>query len=192
MTQYEMTEKLAEKVNVSMEEARTALEASGWNILTATHRLEQENFRRMRELDEVASDCAAMAAQEAEDEQPSMEDVAADGAPADAGEARAAKRCRGRGFKHIGRHIRRLVAFGNRNRFVVRRDGAELLEMPVTALVLLMLFAFWVCVPLMVIGLFAGCRFGFNGRELGSEDINSALARVADAASHMKESAAKT
>ena len=192
MTQYEMTEKLAEKVNVSMEEARTALEASGWNILTATHRLEQENFRRMRELDEVASDCAAMAAQEAEDEQPSMEDVTADGAPADAGEAGTAKRCRGRGFKHIGRHIRRLVAFGNRNRFVVRRDGAELLEMPVTALVLLMLFAFWVCVPLMVIGLFAGCRFGFNGRELGREDINSALARVADAASHMKESAAKT
>ena len=39
MTQYEMTENLSEKCDVTLEEAKTALEASDWNTLTATHLL---------------------------------------------------------------------------------------------------------------------------------------------------------
>ena len=34
---------------------------------------------------------------------------------------------------------------------------------------LLLIFAFWVCVPLMIIGLFAGFRYSFSGAELGRE-----------------------
>ncbi len=28
-----------------------------------------------------------------------------------------------------------------------------------------MLFAFWTCVPLLVIGLFLGCRYRFSGQD---------------------------
>ena len=37
MTNYELTEQLAAKCDVTLEEAMTALEASNWNTLTATH-----------------------------------------------------------------------------------------------------------------------------------------------------------
>ena len=60
MTQYEMTGKLAEKCEVSLEEARNALEKGGWNELTATHLLEQEKFRRMQALHEFAGEAAAV------------------------------------------------------------------------------------------------------------------------------------
>ena len=30
---------------------------------------------------------------------------------------------------------------------------------------ILMLFAFWTCVPLLVIGLFLGCRYSFSGQD---------------------------
>ena len=50
------------------------------------------------------------------------------------------------------------------------------------AAALLMLFAFWTCVPLLVIGLFAGFRYAFNGAELGRESINKAMDKAAEAA----------
>ena len=43
----------------------------------------------------------------------------------------------------------------------------------------------------LVIGLFMGCRYGFNGRELGREGINSALGKAADAAERVKRKAAE-
>ena len=66
------------------------------------------------------------------------------------------------------------------------KGANHLLAMPVTALVLLMLCAFWVCVPLLIVGLFTGCRYSFSGKELGRENINAALGKAADAADHVK------
>ena len=186
MTQVEMTENLSEKCHVTLEEARNALEAGDWNPLTAAQQIEVEKVRRMQELEAVASDSEAMA----------------DGISANRGavtaeesenseKSHASKRRRGEGLRNVGDHICRLVACGNRNRFVVKRDDSVVVELPVTALALLLLCAFWVCAPLLGIGLFAGCRYSFQGRDLGRENINSALDRAADAAGRLKESAAK-
>ena len=157
MTQYEMTEKLSEKMNVTMEEAKAALEASEWNMLDAALLLEQEHGAAKK---------------------------------ADAEPTRGARKGH-KGLRNLGDHVRRLIACGNRNRFEVRRGDASILELPVTVLAVLMLCAFWVCAPLLVIGLFAGCRYSFSGEELGREDINSALNKAADAAEHMKETVAE-
>jgi len=164
MTQYEMTERLSEKMNITLEEAKAALESSDWNLLTATHQLEQERFRRMQELNEVASACAAQAAPEAE---AAEGETAGDaGATAEAiGEDAPASGAgrRGRGLKNLGSHLRRLLACGNRNRFAIERGGEQLLEMPVTVLALLLLFSFGTCALLLVIGLFAGCHYSVSG-----------------------------
>ena len=208
MTQYEMTEQLAVKCGVSVEEAMTALEASGWNTLTATHLLEQEKFRRMQELSAFAESGTVTAVQggsaaavQAAPEEAAAPEAACEETPDEAQtvvvevieEARqkeARKQCKSQGLKNLGAHLRRLLACGNRNRFIARKGEEQLLAMPVTALVLLMLCAFWVCVPLLVIGLFAGCRYGFEGKELGREDINRVLGKAADAADHVKQTVA--
>ena len=185
MTQYEMTEKLSEKCNVSLAEAKAALEQGDWNTLTATHLLEQERFRRMQELNEAAG--AAVAVQEAPEDVAAVsdrhatEEMAAEASDCQASEeaasdaaaasdrhaAKAAPRAKarrsGHGMKNLGEHVRRLVGWANRNRLVVRRDGVTALDIPVSVAALLMLFAPWVCVPLLVIGLFAGCKYSFDG-----------------------------
>ena len=195
MTQYEMTENLSEKCDVTLEEAKTALEASDWNTLTATHLLEQEKFRRMQELHEFAESGTATAVQAAPEEAAAEQTATEEGVKIEAAEAaeraESKKSCHGKALKNLGEHIRRLVACGNRNRFTVQRGEEQLLAMPVTALAILLLCAFWVCVPLLVIGLFAGCRYSFSGKELGRESINSALDKAADAADSMKRAAAK-
>ena len=201
MTQYEMAEKLSEKCNVTLEKARNTLEAGDWNMLTATHLLEQEQFRKMQELNEVASDCGGMAVQYATEEEAATEEIALDAEAAATEEtafdaatddtARVEAPKRRRGHRGLQRVIRRIVAFGNRNRFVVRRGDAAMMQLPVTVLALLLLCAFWVCVPLLVIGLFAGCRYSFDGKELGRRDINGALDKAAGVAEQVKKAVAQ-
>lgn len=193
MTQYEMTEKISEKFNVTLEEAKAALEASDWNMLTATHLMDQESFNRKQALYEAASTGEAAAVQVAPEADAA--DTAAEEQPAEAVAFVTAKKVRenkhGRGLRNLGDHIRRLVACGNRNRFVVRKGDDQVLALPVTVLAVLLLFAFWVCLPLLVIGLFAGFRYSFSGKELGRDGVNSALAKAAVAADRLKEGVAK-
>ena len=181
MTQCEMTEKFSERMHMTQEEARTALEAGDWNMLTAAHLLEQEKIRRIQEMEEVSAACEAGTAQAAAQEQPETAESA----------DRAENRRRGHVLGNLGGHIRRLVACGNRNHLVVRRGEAAILELPLTAVVALLLCAFWVCVPLLVVGLFAGCRYSFRGQDLNRESFNRALDKVADAAERLKETAAR-
>ena len=82
----------------------------------------------------------------------------------------------------MGEHIRRLVACGNRNRFEVRRGDELVMDLPVTVLAVALIFAFWVCLPLLVVGLFTGWRYSFSGAELGSERINGAMRKAAEVA----------
>lgn len=198
MMNNEMIKNLAEKCNVTLEEAKTALEVGEWNMLTAAQLLEDEKLRRAQEIDEVASGCGTATAQAVADETAESAQAAEaekieateEAATTEKVEGAKAEK-RGSGLRNLGEHIRRLVACGNRNRFVVRRNGATLLELPVTVLAVLMLLAFWTCIPLLVIGLFLGCRYSFSGKELGREGINNALGKAASAAERVKESVAR-
>ena len=43
--------------------------------------------------------------------------------------------------------------------------------MPLLVLVILM-FAFWITIPLIIVGLFCGCRYRFEGMETVSVNLN--------------------
>ena len=164
MTHYEMAEKLSEEMGVSLEKATAALEACDWELLDAALMLEKE----VGQTGQQAWTSCDTAAEEK-----------------DAGQA-ARERRRGV-VEGLGGMIRDLFNLGNRNRFEVRRDDKLLLEVPVTVLVLLLIFAFWVCIPLLVIGLFAGCRYTFSGAELGRDSVNQAMDKAAEMAERVKE-----
>ena len=159
MTNYEMAEKLSEKMGVTLEEAKTALEASDWDMLDAALLLEKEHGIQG---EAYTTRQARKPAEEAQSEHRG-----------------------GRwALRRLGQVVKRLFDIGNRNRFEVRRKNSDeiVLDMPTTAMVLLLIFAFWVCVPLLVIGLFGGFRYSFSGAELGRESINNAMDKAAEAA----------
>ena len=158
--QYEMVEQLAHKCGVSMEEANAALEANGWNVLTATYQLEQEAFRRKQELSEIIRSSEQTSATEAATD----EQTAADSQAIEVKivQKKAKRQKTGETAKKLGAVIRDLIKQGNRNRFVIHRDGEQLLDMPVTILVLLLIGSVGTCAFLMVLGLFLGCRYTIN------------------------------
>ena len=164
MTHYEMAEKLSEKMGVSLEKATEALEACDWEMLDAALMLEKEIGQNGQQ---TWTSCDTSA----EENSPGNE---------------ARERRRGV-VECLGGLLRDLFNLGNRNRFEVRKGDELLLEVPVTVLVLLLIFAFWVCVPLLVVGLFVGCRYTFSGAELGRENVNSAMNKAAEVAEKVKE-----
>ena len=74
-----------------------------------------------------------------------------------------------------------------RKKDYIRKAVAMIVYAFLFALVLLLIFAFWVCIPLLVIGLFAGYRYAFTGAELGRESVNNAMDKAAEAVERVKE-----
>lgn len=160
--QFEMTEQLSRKMHITLEEAKAALEASDWNLLTATYFVEQEEFKRKQLLNEVA-------AAEAPDEQSCPEQNVSDNHTTEKAEEKS--KMKENGLKKVGRAIMNLIAIGNRNRFAIHKGSDQLLDMPVTVLALLLLFSFGTCAFLLVVGLFAGCRYSINGKDFSTAEV---------------------
>jgi hypothetical protein len=76
---------------------------------------------------------------------------------------------------------------GNRNIFEVSKNGQSTMTLPVTVLVILLLFTFWITVPLMIIGLFFGYKYSFSGPELGKEEVNRTMDQVSDVVGNLKK-----
>lgn len=85
-------------------------------------------------------------------------------------------------FRWCGKVIHK----GNSNGFRVLRGEEKIMVIPLTAMVLLLIFAFWIIIPLIVIGLFFGYRYRFEGPDLGKPAVNKAMDSVADAAENFK------
>ena len=104
---------------------------------------------------------------------------------------RKSRRRRGafeRGFKALWEGIIALIRRGNRNHLIMQdKQGKQAISLPVTIFVVLLIAAFWVVLPLMVVALFFGCRFSFSGPELGREDLNSAMGKATDFADDIKK-----
>lgn len=165
MEQFEKVEKLRERANVSYEEAKQALLACDGDILEAMIYLE-----KLGKTSGMARTGFADKEQEAGPEQKQEE----------------GDKSFGEVMKRFGRFCVRWIEKGNRNSFCMERGGKEILRVPVTLLVVLMLFAFWVVVPLMIIGLFFDMRYHFRGPDIRTVDINQAMDHAADVAESLK------
>ncbi|MDE7028840.1 MAG: DUF4342 domain-containing protein [Lachnospiraceae bacterium] len=167
MDNFEKVEKLRERANVSYEEAKQALENSNWDILDAMIYLEQSGRVRGPE--------QASYTTQAEQVKIELDDKECKSSFSD-------------NLKRFGNWCLRMVEKGNNNSFCVERDGREIFRVPITLLVVMLFFAFWVVVPLLVIGLFLNMRYQFAGPDVRSVDIdiNKAMDSAAEAAENIK------
>lgn len=81
-----------------------------------------------------------------------------------------------------------MIRKGNANSFEVLKDQDSKASAPITAFVLLLIFAPWITIPLLIIGLFFGFRYRFIGPDLSDNTVNDAMNTAADAAVNLKKS----
>ena len=159
MDHYEMVEKLRAKANVSYEEAKSALEASDWDMLDALVLLESEG--KVKDAEKTPE----FTTQEKKIEK----------APVNESNVKD-------GLHRLWELIKKLFQNGNANQFVITRNGQEMLSMPVTVLVLLVLVLWPASMLVLFIALFFGARYSFRGPDISgkvNDTVNSAMDKAA-------------
>ena len=151
MDHFEMVEKLRTKANVSYEEAKAALEASNWDILDALVLLENEGKVNNGE---------------AKAEYTTQEKPETKSQPWNNPDTKAKV---SDGLSKLWAWIKKIFTLGNSNQFVIRRNGDELVSMPITVMAILMIVFWPFSLIVLFVGLFLGARYSFRGPDMNNK-----------------------
>jgi hypothetical protein len=171
MADFEQVQKLREYANISYEEAKKALEEANGDMLEAIINLEKQGRIKAPETGGYYNSQHEKKANGDSCRRNSWEKKTAHTNGSSFGDHVSAF------FKWCGKVIHK----GNINSFEVTKDGKRILTLPVTALVLMLVFAFWLVVLLLVLGLFFGYQYRFRGPDLEKPEVNRAMENVSRA-----------
>lgn len=160
----EQVERLREKANVSYGRAKEALEYSGGNLLDALIYLEEQG-----DIPRPEGACYSTRAA-----LPVVPEVSS--GPNGAEEPEERPRA------GLLRRIRYLLLD---NELEIWRKEKPITALPVLVVLLLVCVAYWIVLPLAILGLFLGVRFRFSGPDLEREGINSMMDSVAGTAADL-------
>lgn len=181
MITMEQVEKLREKANVTYDEAKNALETANGDMLDALIYLERQGKT-------IPPKNGGYYQSE------SMENKNADEST-DKQQSASETEQTGQSFTQLLRKFLRwcgaLVRRGNVNAFEVWKQDSIIISLPVTALALLLVFAFWITLPLLILGLFFGFRYMFKGPDFGKDEVNNFMSSAADTADSIKKEVAE-
>lgn len=177
MITMEKIEKLRTYSNISFEEAKLYLELAEGNILDAVILLEKEGkIKKNQQAEEnkfelISSDKnSSNKSQENENYYKKTKNTESFNSVA----------------KRFFKWCEKVLTKGNQNRFDVIRFEKEIISIPITILVILLICFFWIIFPLLIVGLFFNFRYQFSGVDLGKENINSTSDSISQAAENLK------
>ena len=159
MITLELVEKLKEVTGVTYNEAKEVLEHTKGDLLEAVLYLERQGKVKKPQNDGFATSTAA---------------------PVEAPK-QAKKQEQSDGFQKFVEWVKRVIHLGNINDFVVYKEDATTLSIPLTIFALLLMFGFWIVFPLTVIALFFGYRYRFSGPNFKDERLNRTVDTISDA-----------
>jgi len=165
MTELEKVEKLREKANVTFAEAKEALDNSGGDILNALIYLENQGKTTIP----AGGGFFSGADQPAQTYVVSEVNNTSGRSGSGSGEEFADL------MKRLGAFCLKIFNKGISNCLEATKGDQHLFSCPVLIVILLMIFFFWVTIPLFVISLFCGFRYRFTGDDLGRENVNSVM-----------------
>lgn len=169
MEQLEKIEKLSERAQVSLEEAREALEACDWDILDAMVYLEKNGKTKAPEQETYST------SYEEQTQYVSVRDKVQE----NAGSSDSF-------WKKLGHLCEILWRKSLDNFFCVRRKGEEVMKVPVWALVLALLIAWKPLLVVMIVVLFFGCQYSFCGKD-DLAGANKAMEKASEFAGKVKD-----
>lgn len=166
----EQVEKLRERSGASYTDCKEALDRSGGDLLEALLDLERQGKSATGRIGGFYTTRPG-----ASNPPPAGEQMAP--APPAAGKSapswERALRSFWEAFLNIFRHA-------SANRLDIWRQGVLFSSVPVAALILLTVAAFWITLILLAAGLFLGCRYRFSGPDVNWEPANDMLDSVSD------------
>ena len=168
MATIELVEQLREYANVSYKDAKEALDITNNDILEAIIYLESHGKI------EPPKDSGSYTTQK----QNIRNSYRA--------ENRASRTTLGDLLKKFWKWLVVAIKKGNSNLFVIHRYDKEIMSMPITVLVTLIIACFWLTLPLMLVGLFFDFKYNFYGPDITSTSINDIMDKTSDTVENVK------
>lgn len=178
MATLEQVEKLRERANVSYDEAKTALDATGGDILEAMIYLEKQG----------KANAPAGGGYYNSEKTGNQKEYTENKKTSEQRKENAAGETFGEMVKKFILFCAKVIQKGCVNTFEVQKDGECKASIPIILLVLLIIFAFWITIPLIIIGLFFGLRYRFCGPDISKSTVNNVMDSAAKAAVDLKKS----
>lgn len=168
---FERAMKLSQRAGVSLEDAKAALTACDFDMLDAMVYLEKLGKASAPKNESYTTHYEKPQTAEYEPEEKKRKRVTFGD-------------LLGRFFKWCGK----IIKIGNENYLEVDKHEEHFISIPLTIVVLFLIFAFWFFVPLMIVGLFCGFRYGFSGPLFKKDDVfNNAMNRASNATESIKK-----
>jgi hypothetical protein len=166
MESHKLVDKLKNEANISYEEAKTALEETNWDILEA--------FVYLEEKGEIQKPSVSIFYTNEYKENNENSQIIVNNNQ----EKKYNKAKRDNTFEGIFVKVCKIIDTGNNIFFEMKRENRIFLRIPITVVILLLIFAFWLVIPLYIAGLFIDIEFSLSGKSIEINKINNALRAI--------------
>lgn len=173
MDNYQKVEQLVTKAGCSYEDAKAALEACGWDMLDAVISLEREG--------KVKKESAE---QKTEEPVEIIPEVIRDDSKGSTGGDGSGKKAPKREHK-LWKRIKSILK--NNRMLVFKSNGQQIVDLPIWIPVIALIGFFWATLVIAGIAMLFGCRFHFEGEDLGKTNINNTMDKATDYAEKVKD-----
>lgn len=180
MENFEKIEQLVNKAGCSYEDAKAALEGNGWDMIDAIISLERDG--------KIKKESAAYTAQTAPEAE-IISEVTVDntgsrsGNQGNAGNAGKAEK-EPKEKKGLWKKFKSIIT--DNRLVIIKSNGQQLADLPIWIPVLALVCFFWATLILAVIAMVFGCRFHFEGADLGKININDTMDKATDYAEKVR------
>lgn len=163
MESHKLIDKLRNETNISYEEAKIALEKSNWDILDAFVYLEEKGKVQKPSV-------SIFYTNEYKESYNHNEIIINKGQENNYNNAK-----RDNTFEGIFVKVCKIIDTCNNIFFEIKKENKVFLKIPVTVIILLLIFAFWIVIPLYITGLFFDIEFSLTGKRVELSKINNVL-----------------
>ena len=192
MDNYQKVEQLVSKAGCSYEDAKAALEGCGWDMLDAVISLEREGKvnketveQKSEEPVEIIPEVSAEKVSGSNSQQITyVYDDSSSGNNDKAGTSGKAKGTKKRDRK-LWKRIKSILM--NNRMVVLKSNGQQIMDLPIVIPVIALIAFFWATLIIAVIAIMVfGCRFHFEGEDLGKTNINNTMDKATDYAEKVR------
>ncbi len=175
MEKITLVDTLRDKTNISYGEAKSALENSNWDILDAMLYLEEHGRVKKPSV-------SIFYTNDYKESYTNQKEVVNIKEDKDNRNSKSRNN-----FGGIFEAICKAIDTCNNIFVEIRRRGRVLLKLPLTVLILLLFFAFWIIIPLMIVGLFFDIEFLVLARSVNTDKVNKVFNEISKNVQNIKE-----
>lgn len=175
MEKLKLVDKLKNKANISHEEAKDALEKSNWDMLEAMLYLEAHGKVQKPSLSIFYTNESKESYNENGEEVNLKKDT---------NENNFENK---NSFEGVFEAICKAIDTCNNIFIEIIRNSRVILKIPFTVLIVLLFFAFWIVIPLMIIGLFFNMEFLVSSKKIDVDKINKVFKETSKVVKDVKD-----